>query len=71
MRAIEQGLPVIRAANTGISAIIDSHGRYLQQPAADGKGVVIDSACRGDCTDRSMRAVGDLAAAVALYRDFR
>lgn len=27
LRAVEQGLPVLRAANTGISAVIDGHGR--------------------------------------------
>lgn len=29
MRAVEQNLPIVRAANTGISAIIDGGGRYL------------------------------------------
>jgi apolipoprotein N-acyltransferase len=42
MRAIEQGLPLIRAANTGISAVVDAYGR-MRAEAALGTRTVIDA----------------------------
>ena len=38
IRAIEQGLPVVRVANTGISAVIDAHGQVLTQIPLDTEG---------------------------------
>ena len=40
LRAVEEGLPLIRAANTGISAIIDAKGRILQDLQLDATGVI-------------------------------
>src|SRR5262249_13002496 len=40
VRAIEEGLPIVRAANTGISAVIDSQGRVVAQLSVDKAGVV-------------------------------
>ncbi|MGU3594104.1 nitrilase-related carbon-nitrogen hydrolase, partial [Methylobacterium brachiatum] len=35
LRAVEGGLPLIRDANTGISAVIDPHGRMIAQTELD------------------------------------
>jgi len=60
MRAIEQGLPVIRAANTGVSAVIDSHGRLLRQLDLMEQGV-IDSPLPAKITTTIYSRFGDVA----------
>ncbi len=40
VRSVEQGLPMVRAANTGISAIIDSYGRVVRKLPLGQRGVV-------------------------------
>jgi apolipoprotein N-acyltransferase len=40
MRAVEQGLPIVRAANTGISGIVDAYGRVQLSLTLGEQGVI-------------------------------
>lgn len=40
LRSIEEGVPMIRAANTGVSAVIDAYGRVLASLDMEHEGVI-------------------------------
>jgi apolipoprotein N-acyltransferase len=58
VRAVEEGLPLVRAANTGISAVVDAHGRVVASLAVDREGVV-DSALPAALPDTPYVRFGD------------
>lgn len=65
LRAIEQGLPVVRVANTGISAIIDARGDIVAALALNTSGVV-DAALPGALGPTAYARTGDTPTALAL-----
>ena len=58
VRAVEEGLPLIRAANNGISALIDADGRVIAQLGLNQKGV-IDAALPGSRSPPPYGRLGD------------
>ncbi|MBV1696002.1 MAG: apolipoprotein N-acyltransferase, partial [Hyphomicrobiales bacterium] len=40
LRAVEEGLPLLRAANNGISSVIDTRGRIVAMLSLDARGVI-------------------------------
>lgn len=63
LRAIEQGLPLVRAANTGISVVIDPLGRIVARLDLGVEGV-LDSRLPVALTSTPYARAGDIPAAI-------
>lgn len=65
LRAVELGLPMVRAANTGISAVVDSYGR-IHASLGLGEQNVLDSALPARLETTLYQRFGDLPFAFLL-----
>lgn len=65
LRAVELGLPLVRAANTGISAVVDAYGR-TQASLSLGEQNVLDSALPTRLDGTIYRRFGDVPFAAML-----
>jgi apolipoprotein N-acyltransferase len=65
LRAIEEGLPLVRAANTGISAVIDPSGRIVAQLGLGIEGV-LDSSLPAAIAPTIYARAGDVPAAIVV-----
>jgi apolipoprotein N-acyltransferase len=63
VRAIEEGLPLVRAANSGISAVVDPLGRIINSLPLGSEGV-IDSPLPQSVSIPTYARVGDAPAAL-------
>ena len=63
MRAIEEGLPLVRAANTGISVVIDPVGRIVARLGLGVEGV-LDASLPAAISPTIYARMGDIPAAI-------
>src|SRR5712671_3644398 len=63
LRAIEEGLPIVRAANTGISAVIDPSGRIVARLGLGIEGV-LDASLPTSLPPTVYARLGDIPAAI-------
>jgi apolipoprotein N-acyltransferase len=63
LRAVEEGLPIVRAANTGVSAIIDPLGRTVAQLGLGSEGI-LDAALPASISPTVYSRMGDIPAAL-------
>jgi apolipoprotein N-acyltransferase len=63
LRAIEEGLPLVRAANTGVSAVIDPLGRIVARLGLGAEGV-LDSGLPGTIAPTIYARLGDIPTAM-------
>jgi apolipoprotein N-acyltransferase len=66
MRAVENGVPMVRVANTGVSGIIDGWGRVRARLGLEVAGVIDSSLPVGIGGETVYRRVGDLPVLIAL-----
>ncbi len=61
VRSVEEGLPLVRAANTGVSGVIDSFGRIVAQIGLDEAGIIDTPLPRSIESETFFGRFGDLA----------
>lgn len=66
MRAIEEGLPLVRAANTGISAVVDPFGRVVASLPLGVEGV-LDAPLPQPIAPTAYARLGDVLAWIMMF----